>query len=236
MIKLVLVKHKFFAAFFTALVMFAFTGVSHAEIREASEDTDKGLFGLPLIPKDSIFKNCYIGAGAGGVNSNYSRSNDDGSLGGNFDKDDSSLSGNVYFGYELTDHFGFETGYYDLGKSTFDSVSTGGTSWSAGPVSADHEAYGGSFAAVVRYPLNDRLSLIGTAGMFWWVSKETFLDGGVTTVEQESGSSATFSGGLEWDVGVKDRFVWRTEVHQFVVDDSSYDLTQYTFSVVYRFP
>ena len=58
----------------------------------------------------------------------------------------------------------------------------------------------------------------------------------MTTVEKESGSGATFSGGLEYDVGAKDRFIWRTEVHQFSVDNSSYDITQGTFSIVYKFP
>lgn len=211
-------------------------GVSQAEIREAEEGKDRGLFGLPLIPKDTFLNNCYIGVGAGGMNSNSPRTNDDGSVSGNYDKDASSFSGSAYIGYEFTDYLGVEAGYHNLGESSFEAVSTGGPSWSAGPVRADHEAEGGSFAAVVRYPLNDRLYLIGSAGMFWWVSTETFVDGGVTTVERESGSSATFSGGLEYDVGLKDRFVWRTEVRQFSVDDSSYDITQGTFSIVYRFP
>lgn len=233
---LALINRRSLVFFLAVGFMLISVSVSRAEIREASKDTDTGLLGLPLIPKDSVLNNCYVGVGTGFMNSNSPRTNDDGSVNGSYDKDTSSFSGSAYIGYEFTDYFGVEAGYHNLGKSTFDATSTGGPSWSAGPVSADHEAEGGSFAAVVRYPLNDRLYLIGTAGMFWWVSTETFLDGGVTTVEKESGSSYTFSGGLEYDVGVKDRFVWRTEVRQFSVDESSYDITQGTFSIVYRFP
>ena len=216
-----------------------FLSISFAGLAQAADDKEekKGLDVFPWhMPEDTIFKNCYAGVGAGGMHSNSPRTNDDGSIGGNSDQDSSSFSGSAFIGYEFNDYLGVEAGYHNLGKSKFEAVSTGGPSWSAGPVSADHEAEGGSFSAVVRYPLTERLTLIGTAGMFWWISTETFVDGGVTTVEKESGQNATFSGGLEYDVGVKDRFVWRTEVHQFVVDNSSYDITQGTFSIVYKFP
>ena len=234
---LALTKKRIFASL-TATVLLLGTGIngSQAEIREASEDRDRGLFGLPLIPKDTIFENCYVGFGSGMMTSNSPRTNDDGSLGGNYDSDNSAWTGNAFIGYEFTDHFGVEAGYHYLGKSEFSGTSSGGPSWSAGPVSAENEVEGGRFSAVIRYPLNDRLYLIGTAGMFWWISTERFSDNGVQTVEKESGSSYTFSGGLEYDVGVKDRFVWRTEVHQFSVDNSSYDITEGTFSIVYRFP
>lgn len=211
-------------------------GISQAEIREAEEGRDRGLLGLPLIPKDSIFENCYIGAGTGMMASNFARTNDDGSVGGNYDSDNSALVGDFFIGYELTENLGFEAAYHHLGETEFAANSTGGPSWSAGPVRADNEVEGGSLSAVVRYPLNDRLYLIGTAGMFWWVSTERYEENGIQSTEKDSGSSYTFSGGLEYDIGVKDRFVWRTEVQQFSVDNSSYDITQGTFSIVYRFP
>jgi OOP family OmpA-OmpF porin len=201
------------------------------------QDAKKSLDLFPWhMPEDSILKNCYAGAGVGGMKSNSPQTNDDGSVGGDYDRDETSFANGYFFGYEFNKYFGVEAGYYNLGTSTFNAVSTGGPSWSAGPVSAEHEAEGGSLSAVVRYPLNERLSLIGTVGMFWWVSKETFVENGITTEEKESGGSATFSGGIEYDVGVKDRFVWRAEVHQFLVDESNYDITQGTFSVVYKFP
>ncbi|MBP6343457.1 MAG: outer membrane beta-barrel protein [Candidatus Omnitrophica bacterium] len=231
-----LAKQKMLVLLITVVMLLAGAKVSQAEIREASKDTDTGLFGLPLIPKDSIFENCYAGFGTGMMSSNSPRTNDDGSLGGNYSSDNSGWVGDVFFGYQFTEHLGVEAGYHYLGKSEFAGNSSGGPSWSAGAVTAEHEAEGGSFAAVVRYPLNDRLYLIGSAGMFWWISTERFEENGVQSTEKESGSTWTFSGGLEYDVGVKDRFVWRTEVRQFSVDDSSYDITQGTFGIVYRFP
>ncbi len=207
-----------------------------AEVREADPDNDRGLLGLPLIPKDTIFKNFYVGSGVGMMSSNFARTNDDGSLGGNYDSDNSGIAGDVFLGYEFTDHFGVEAGYHYLGRTEMASSSTGGPSWSAGPVRAENDVEGGSFAGVVRVPVTERTTLIGTLGMFWWISKETFEDGGIQTVEKESGSSVTFSGGIEYDIGLKDRFVYRAEVHQYVVDNSDYDITEGTFSIVYKFP
>ncbi len=227
---------RFFKVFLTAVLMCSCMAVSYAEVREASEDTDRGLFGLPLIPKDTIFKNCYAGVGAGMMSSNFARTNDDGSLAGNYDSDNSGLAGNVFFGYEFTDNLGVEAGYHYLGRTEMAGNSSGGPSWSAGPVRAENDVEGGSFSGVVRLPITERTTLIGTLGMFWWVSTETFEDGGVKTVEKDSGSSYTFSGGLEYDVGLKDRWVWRTQVQQYVVDNSDYDITQGTFSIVYKFP
>lgn len=231
-------SHWMFVFVMCGVLSFSFSKFSNAQQDVVvEEDRQSGLDIFPWhMPEDTIFKNCYAGVGAGGMKTNFARSNDDGSVGGDYDKDETSFSGNVFFGYEFNDHLGVEAGFHDVGKSEFNALSTGGPSWSAGPVSAEHEAEAGSLSAIVRYPINERLTIFGTAGLLWWVSKETFVDNGVTTQQKESGNSATFSGGLEYDIGVRDRFVWRSEIRQFSVDESNYDITQGTFSVVYKFP
>ncbi len=220
-------------SFLLVVMSVVFVGNVYAADQEKKDDNDqKGWF----VPRDTKLKNFYVGFGVGPMYSNSPDTNQDGSVTG-VQKDHQGWSGKTFVGYQFNDHFAAEVGYINLGGSRFDGVSDGtGPSWSSGPVVAESEVQGENLSAVVRWPITDRLTLIGTAGIFWWESQETFIDGGHKTTEKDSGNGGTFSGGIEYDVGLKDRFVYRAEVQNFVVDDSAYDITAGVFSIVYRFP
>jgi hypothetical protein len=73
-------------------------------------------------------------------------------------------------------------------------------------------------------------------GWSWWESKETYVESGFTSEEKDSGGDAAYAIGLEFDVGLKDRFVFRFMGAQHHIDDSDYRVNSATVEIIYRFP
>lgn len=197
----------------------------------AADDDAKGWF----IPKDTVAKNFYVGARAGLNDNDFPDSNQDGSVTG-VSTDGSGTTTGLFIGYQINDHLAVEGGYRDFGKSDFNGVSSGGPSWSAGPVSALHEADGWELGVMGRWPLTDRWYALGYVGWNWWESKETFIEGTVVTTENNSGGDVAYALGLEYDIGLKDRIVYRFMGAYHAVDDSGYNINSATAEIVYRFP
>jgi len=196
-----------------------------------ADDDDKALF----IPSNSIAKNFYGGVALGYGDSNYPGSNQDGSVTGiSDDKTDTVYA--LHAGYQFNDRVSVQAGYTDFGKPDFMGTSSGGPSWSAGPVSATHDADGWELGVMGRWPIAPRWYALGYLGWMWWESKETFVEASGTSVVEESGSDATYALGFEYDIGLKDRVVYRFMGSHHEVGDIGYDINTATAEIVYRFP
>lgn len=198
---------------------------------ESDDDNAAGWF----VPKDTAAKNFYVGAKLGVDSNDFPDSNQDGSVTG-IGTDETGSGKGVFMGYQINDNVAVESGYRDFGKSDFSGTSSGGPSWAAGPVRATNEANGWELGVMGRWPLTDRWYALGFLGWQWWESKETFVEGSVVTVENNSGGDAAYALGLEYDIGLKDRIVYRFMGEHHRVDDSGYNINSGMAEIVYRFP
>jgi OOP family OmpA-OmpF porin len=104
-----------------------------------------------------------IGAQAGGFY--VGASIGDASLDEDFDGlnvDDNSMAFRIFAGWRFNDYFALEGGYHDFGD--FEQAFDDGGGSSIANLSADGFTLGGAGSL----PLNDRFSLTGRAGMFFW--------------------------------------------------------------------
>lgn len=95
------------------------------------------------------------------------------------------------------------------------------------PVASETIVAGNILAAVVRIPLGDTISLFATAGSFDWRIT-------VDQVEQYTGSSGTYSTGLEWLFGDNWSFSW--EVARYLdIGPTETDITHSRWVFTYSF-
>ncbi len=89
----------------------------------------------------------------------------DDSFDGLSDSDDSTAF-RLGAGWKFSDHFALEAGYQDFGdfEYTLDIPNEPGQSSGSAELSAD----GFTFGAIGYLPLNDKFSLYGRAGMYFW--------------------------------------------------------------------
>ncbi|MBI5460731.1 MAG: outer membrane beta-barrel protein [Gammaproteobacteria bacterium] len=188
-----------------------------------------------FIPKDSAAKNVYGGVGVSMDNDDFPDSNQDGSVTG-VGNDETGTGKQAFAGYQITDNVAVQGGYRDLGDSDFNGTSSGGPSWSAGPVSASLDANGWELGVLGRWPITDRWYALGYLGWYWWETTETFVEGAFVSEDKNSGGDAAAALGLEYDIGLKDRIVYRFMGEHHRVDDSGYNINSAAAEIVYRFP
>ena len=189
-----------------------------------------------LVPEGTAAQHVYAGVGVGATNNDASDDWDDGSV-SSISTDKTDTSTKVFVGYEVTPNVAVEGSYSDFGQSEFSATSDGsGDSWAPGQVSGTNESSGFGLSAVGSWPVTDRITVFGKLGMLWWKSKNTWNESGFISVEESSGSDLSYGAGLEYDVGLPQRFVYRFEFERHEVDDSQYQLNTGSASLVYRFP
>ncbi len=103
--------------------------------------------GVTTIPLASAAEGpWYVGAGTGSTDMNESGLDDD--------------SGTKFYGgYQFTDRYALEGGHTDLGSFGFDVPFFGG---------GDIDVDGIQVAGVASFPLKDRFSIFGKAGVYMW--------------------------------------------------------------------
>jgi OOP family OmpA-OmpF porin len=200
---------------------------------QAKDEDQKGMGWF--VPQGTPAKNFYFGARVAYDKSNFPDSNQDGSVSG-VSTDTTGTGVGLFAGYQFNDYVAVEGGYRDFGKSDFRGTSSGGPSWSAGPVSATNEVKAWELGVWGRWPIAPRWYALGYLGWSKWDSKETFVEGTFVSVEENSGGDVAFAIGLEYDVGLKDRFVYRFTGANHKVDDSGYRVNSLAAELVYRFP
>ncbi len=160
--------------------------------------------GIATIPVASaIQSNWYVGAGTG--SSDIDRTDLD---------DDSGTK--FYAGYHFTDRYALEGGYTDLG--TFDINGTSGT--------VDVDGY--QVAGIARFPLRDRFSIFGKAGVYMWDS-DVSITGGTPS---DDGTDITYGFGFQFSAG---NWGVRGEWERFDESSSSDDdIELISVGVIYR--
>jgi len=197
----------------------------------AGDDNEAGV----LIPSGTAAKNFYGGVSAGFGDNDYPGSNEDGSVTGSTgDRHDTVYD--FFVGYQVNDKVSVQAGHTDLGNSDFKGTSSGGPSWEAGPVQATLDADGWELGVMGRWPVAPRWYALGYLGWMWWESKETFVETSGTSVLKESGSDFTYALGFEYDIGLKDRIVYRFMGAHHEVGDLGYEVNSAKAEIVYRFP
>lgn len=199
-----------------------------------AEEDDEGEQGW-FVPANTPVKKFYGGLRAGANKNDFPGSNQDGSVTG-IRSDDSDAGYGVFVGYQLNDYLAIEGGYRDFGESTFAGTSSGGPSWTAGPVKAIHEADAWEIGMWGRYPIAPQWYAIGYVGWAFWESKETYVEGPFVSFETDNGADTVLAVGLEWDIGMNERVVYRFVGSHHVVDDTGYEIQSLNAEIVYRFP
>lgn len=188
---------------------------------------------LPELPVHNLYGKVETGTGN---NTELKDSWDDGSL-SNRDTDQVDPVYRITAGYQINPFVGVEASYRDLGKYSMSGTSDGtGNSWSAGSISGTQEADGWALSITGRWPISARWTLYGTFGWLWWESEEHYNENGFTSSLRESGSDVTFSGGVEFDHGHSDRFVYTAGLSHDRVGDDDLDIVSGFAGILYRFP
>ena len=125
----------------------------------------------------------------------------------------------------LTDNFGVEAGYSDMGGSNFTATSAGGESWEPGAVGTNFDAEGWLLSGLYRKPISPRVALLIRLGIFSWSTTETFTEPSGVSVDKNSGEDLYYAVGTEIDVGIEGHWYLRTEIAQTTVDDDGNDVT-----------
>ena len=205
--------------------------VSELAFGEEDEASEQGWF----VPANTPVKKFYGGLRAGANTNDFPGSNQDGSVTG-IRSDDTDAGYGVFVGYQLNDYLAVEGGYRDFGESTFQGTSSGGPSWTAGPVKAIHEADAWEIGLWGRWPIAPKWYAIGYFGWAFWESKETFIEGPFVSYERDTGADSVVAVGLEWDIGMNERVVYRFVGSHHVVDHTGYEVQSLNAEIVYRFP
>ena len=146
--------------------------------------------------------NWYIGTATGSTEVDNSALDDD--------------SGTKFYGgYHFTDRYALEGGQTDLGSFDIDAVP-----------GADVEVDGLQVAGVASFPLKDRLSIFGKAGIYDWESDVSVPILGVSA--DDDGTDIMYGFGLNYSVG---NWGIRGEWERFDADD---DVDMISVGVIYR--
>ncbi len=189
-----------------------------------------------LVPRGTPARNFYAGVGVGVDDIDYPDTNQDGSV-SNISDDDTDQFGSVFLGYQVNDYVAVQGGYYDFGDSDFAGVSDGsGDSWSPGNVHANLDSDGWELGVLGRWPIAPRWYALGFLGWLWWDTDETFIENGFVSESHDSGSDFSYAVGLEYDIGLPDRILYRFMLSQHEVDNDGLDINGATAEIVYRFP
>lgn len=219
----------------SASVLFALS--SAASEPASNSDDRRATAAIPTSgPDASAWPRFYGGVALEAVrNKDFVSANNDGSLSG-ISKKETSTAWRLFGGYSFTENLGIEGGYLDLGKSSFTAQSSGGISWSPGKVGTDFEADGWYLEGVVRYPIAPRWTMYARVGAYRWHTKETFFEQSFgTSVDKDSGTNAIYGIGVEYDVGVDNKWVWRGDVMQTKVDHDRDTVNTAGMSLIRKF-
>jgi OOP family OmpA-OmpF porin len=136
---------------------------------------------------------------------------------GSFTTDERGIGGRLFVGKKLNKYVAIELAYFDLGKFSFNSTTTGG-----GVLNGGAGFRGGSLDVVGELPLSQRFSLLARAGMNYATAR-TYFSGnrlaGVTNPEpRERKLNAKAGLGLEYKFS--EALAVRAEVERYRVNDA----------------
>lgn len=176
----------------------------------------------------------YIGFSVGATSFDIDIGNwDDGSItSGRVDDNDVGVK--FFWGYRMSNHFGFELFYTNLGETSFEGVSDGsGTTWAAGDISGYTKNSGYGASAIANVPLGERFDAFAKAGIYRWTVRHREFDSSGAFRFSDSGSDMMFGGGLS--LNVTDFSSVRVEWERYTSIYDIYDVDMYSLGFVHRF-
>jgi OmpA-OmpF porin, OOP family len=185
----------------------------------------------------------YIGLGAGISRAKIEDSNinaglvSQGATSATTTKDENGTAYKAFVGYSFNRYIAIEGGYFDLGKFTFDSVTT-----PPGTLSGEIKVSGWNLDAVLSYPFGQGFSVFARAGVQNAESKVNLSGTGAVVVlrpeisETKTNWKAGVGAGYEFAQGFGLRGEWeRYRVSDPTDTDNDSDVDVLSLSVYYKF-
>lgn len=148
--------------------------------------------------------------------------------------DDSDVGVKFFWGYRLSDNFGLELFYANLGETSFDGVSDGsGDFWLDGPVGGHTKNTGYGFSAYANVPLGAMFDVYGKAGVYRWSVRESVFNAVDTRRISDSGSDILYGAGVGFNV--TDRSALRLEWERYAKVYDVYDIDMFSLGFVHKF-
>lgn len=151
------------------------------------------------------------------------------------DDDDRDTGYKVFGGYKFNRYLSFEGGYFDLGKFGFTA-----TTVPLGTLSGNIKLRGWNLDAVGTWPITERFSAFGRAGVNYAEAKDSFSSTGSVTVLDPNPSKRDtnykIGAGVQFDFTRS--FGMRLEAERYRVNDAvgnKGDVDLFSLGLVYRF-
>jgi len=143
--------------------------------------------------------------------------------------------GKVYLGYQFNRYVSVEAGYFDLGESQFNAVTSPN-----GILHTNMEVRGFNVDVVGYVPFTDNFSAFGRLGVTRALTQDTFSGtGAAAALGGKLSDRDTFGkAGVGLQYNFTDSFAMRVEAERYVISDALYDhdnIDLYSIGVVYRF-
>ncbi len=152
-----------------------------------------------------------------------------------FDTDQRDLGFKLFVGKQLNRYFSVEAGYFDLGKFSFSSTTSGN-----GVLNGQAGFRGANLDLVGQLPLTERLSLLGRAGMQYAKTSTHFGGNRLTAVTNPDPSERKLSAkvGLGLEYKLSEALALRGEVERYRLNDAvgnRGDVDMVSLGLVYKF-
>ena len=152
-----------------------------------------------------------------------------------FERDGEDTGFKVFGGYQFSPYFALEGGYFDLGEYGFNAVMV-----PAATFRGDIEVKGINLDAVLKYPLTDKLSVLGRVGVTRAETEGSFSSSGAALVStastRELDNNVKYGVGLQYDF--TNALAMRFELERYRINDSvgsRGDIDLMSLGLVYHF-
>lgn len=152
----------------------------------------------------------------------------------NKDEDDTAYK--IFGGYQFSDYFALEGGYFDLGDYRYNvNALTPGATWTGRA-----KVRGLNLDLVGILPMGERFSAFGRVGAVYAENKNTYRGYGAATVasfgDDDNDSTHKYGVGLQYRIN--DNMSARLEAERYEIEDAFFDrdrIDVYSLGLVYRF-
>ena len=165
-----------------------------------------------LAVSPAMAEDAYLGLSAGESQLDDVCDDIENAVGAAADCDDTDTAGKVFGGWKLTDWFGLEASYVDLGEAEVEVLGT----------SAGIEADGFGLSAVGFLPLNENFDLFAKAGAYNWDVETTGTSALAAGLDDDSGTDATYGVGAR--LGLNENVALRAELERYEIEDYDVDV------------
>ncbi|WP_166108060.1 OmpA family protein [Duganella aceris] len=194
----------------------------------------------PFVNPDWANSAWYIGAGAGRSRATIDEPRLFNSLIGNgstvtsFNKDERDTGYKLFVGKQLNRYWALELGYFDLGKFSFNSTTSGN-----GVLNGEAGFRGGNFDVVGQFPFTERLSLLARFGVDYTKTSTRFNGNRLAAVTSPDNSERKFGpkAGFGLEYKLTEALAVRGEMERFRVNDGvgqRGDVDLLSVSLVYK--